>query len=215
VMSGELQAQSLERPARTGWLWKQSQWVKKWTKRWFVLWPNAPSREKGRLLFYYLTPQDKRPRGVIPLAPGKFTLMTSAARTVKDVDFPVCLVIKLHNKRRESFLLATDNEKEVMAWAHAINATGAVDSDDLTPSAATDMVFSSSSMLRAQLESGGVYEDEDDGAGSADGGGGGGGGGARDEDDRAASGEIVDVLIQLDGELHALRSSAHRCGGYT
>ena len=25
---------------RLGWLWKQSQWVKQWKKRWFALWPS-------------------------------------------------------------------------------------------------------------------------------------------------------------------------------
>ena len=180
----EISARALDRPARTGWLWKQSQWVKKWEKRWFVLWPNEPSREKGRLLFYYLTPQDKRPRGVIPLEPGKFTLMTSAARTVKERDFPVCIVIKLHTKRKESFLLGTDNEKEVMAWAHAINAIGAVDGGDMSP--ANDLIFSSSSMLRAQLEHTHDGEDEN-----------GGGSGATKS---AADDEIVDIMIQLDGK---------------
>jgi hypothetical protein len=45
----QLSALALDRPARTGWLWKQSQWVKQWKKRWFVLWPNAPTRGKVRL----------------------------------------------------------------------------------------------------------------------------------------------------------------------
>ena len=141
-------ALSLERPAKQGYLWKQSQWVKKWKKRWFVLWPNAPHRDKGRMLFYYLTPQDKRPRGVIALAPGSFTLMTSAGRTVKDRDFPLCLVIKLQGKRNESLELATDNETEVMAWAHAINSIQAI--DDGTPSPGADLIFSST-QLRDQL----------------------------------------------------------------
>ena len=198
-MDSDVAAVSLERPARTGWLWKQSAWKKQWKKRWFVLWPNAPSREKGRLLFYYITPQDKRPRGVIPLVPGKFTLMTSAARTVKQRDFPVCLVVKLHNKRHESFLLATDNEKEVMSWAHAINAVGSVDADDHNPAAA-DLVLSTA-MLRAQLAPDDSQEERAinrSGDGAAGAGSGASLGGVLSAGD---SGEILDLVIQLDGRL--------------
>ena len=43
--------------AKSGWVWKQSKHVKKWNKRYFVLWPKQPHPKKGRLLFYYTTPQ--------------------------------------------------------------------------------------------------------------------------------------------------------------
>jgi hypothetical protein len=43
--------------ARAGWLFKQSKHVKKWNKRYFILWPKEPKPNKGRLLFYYNTPQ--------------------------------------------------------------------------------------------------------------------------------------------------------------
>lgn len=177
-------ALSLERPAKQGYLWKQSQWVKKWKKRWFVLWPNAPHRDKGRMLFYYLTPQDKRPRGVIALAPGSFTLMTSAGRSVKDRDFPLCLIIKLQGKRNDSLELATDSESEVMAWAHAINSTQAIDDSTPNPGGA-DLIFSST-QLRDQLAR---DSDEEDGQpGEARG----GGTAAHSDDDK------MDLLIELD-----------------
>ena len=184
----DLSAASLEAPARTGYLWKQSQWVKKWKKRWFVLWPNSPHRDRGRMLFYYLTPQDKRPRGVINLVPGSFTLMTTEGRTVKDRDFPLCLVIKLHKKRAESFLLATDSETEVMAWATAINSIQAVEGDGVNPQ--TDVVFSST-MLRDQL----ARDSDDEGDGGA------AGGAARAARIRDAADEeedVMDILIKLD-----------------
>ena len=43
--------------AKSGWIYKQSKHVKKWNKRYFVLWPKTPHPKKGRLLFYYTTPQ--------------------------------------------------------------------------------------------------------------------------------------------------------------
>ena len=43
--------------AKSGWIFKQSKHVKKWNKRYFVLWPKEPHPKKGRLLFYYTTPQ--------------------------------------------------------------------------------------------------------------------------------------------------------------
>ena len=43
--------------AKSGWVYKQSKHVKKWNKRYFVLWPKVPHPKKGRLLFYYTTPQ--------------------------------------------------------------------------------------------------------------------------------------------------------------
>lgn len=182
-------ALSLERPAKQGYLWKQSQWVKKWKKRWFVLWPNAPHRDKGRMLFYYLTPQDKRPRGVIALAPGSFTLMTSNGRSVKDRDFPLCLIIKLHGKRKhDSLELATDNETEVMAWAHAINSTTAIDDSMPNPGGA-DLIFSST-QLRDQLAR--DSDDDDDDLGGARVRAGAGAGAAHSGDDK------MDLLIELD-----------------
>jgi hypothetical protein len=48
--------------AKSGWVWKQSKHVKKWNKRYFVLWPKQPHPKKGRLLFYYTTPQVNSPR---------------------------------------------------------------------------------------------------------------------------------------------------------
>jgi hypothetical protein len=38
-------------------MWKQSKHVKKWNRRYFVLWPAEANPKKGRLLFYYTTPQ--------------------------------------------------------------------------------------------------------------------------------------------------------------
>ena len=190
-------AAQLERPAKSGYLWKQSQWKKKFNKRWFVLWPNAPVPNKGRILFYYDTPQDKRPRGVIELTPGAFTLMTSAGRSVKDRDFPLCLVIKLQNKRRESFLLATDNEPEVMAWAHAINSIQVLDGGG-PPNPGAELIFSST-QLRDQLARESDDEDGDSpGSGRAAGAaaaGGGGGGGAAALDDES---DVTGILIELD-----------------
>lgn len=179
-------ALSLERPAKQGYLWKQSQWVKKWKKRWFVLWPNAPHRDKGRMLFYYLTPQDKRPRGVIALAPGSFTLMTSPGRTVKDRDFPLCLMIKLQGKRNDDLELATDNETEVMSWAHAINSTGAINESVPNPGGA-DTIFSSA-QLRDQLTRDSDEEDGDLGGARART----GGAAAHSGDDK------MDLIIELD-----------------
>ena len=43
--------------AKSGWVYKQSKHVKKWNKRYFVLWPKEAHPKKGRLLFYYTTPQ--------------------------------------------------------------------------------------------------------------------------------------------------------------
>ena len=43
--------------AKSGWIYKQSKHVKKWNKRYFVLWPKVANPKKGRLLFYYTTPQ--------------------------------------------------------------------------------------------------------------------------------------------------------------
>lgn len=43
--------------ARSGWVFKQSAHVKKWNRRYFVLWPKQAHPKKGRLLFYYTTPQ--------------------------------------------------------------------------------------------------------------------------------------------------------------
>ena len=43
--------------ALSGWVWKRSKHVGKWNRRYFVLWPKKPKPSKGRLLFYYSTPQ--------------------------------------------------------------------------------------------------------------------------------------------------------------
>jgi hypothetical protein len=47
--------------AKSGWLFKQSKHVKSWNKRYFVLWPEEPKPNKGRLLFYYDSPQVRCP----------------------------------------------------------------------------------------------------------------------------------------------------------
>jgi hypothetical protein len=111
---------------------------------------------------------------------------------VKQRDFPLCLVIKLLDRRRESFLIATDNEKEVLAWAQAINSTGRVDVG-LEPSFDTTQIFETSHQLRDQLTMAGGAR-----VTAADGGGSGGGCGGRGDERPVQGDDLVDMLIQLD-----------------
>jgi hypothetical protein len=80
--SAELQAGCAHR----GWIWKRSQHIKKWNRRYFVLWPAAADPRRGRLILYYRSPDDRKPKGAIQLVPGRFTLTTES---VPQRDFPV------------------------------------------------------------------------------------------------------------------------------
>jgi len=129
--------------ARSGWVWKQSKHVKKWNRRYFVLWPKEPKGNKGRLLFYYTTPQvcppparrtawrealvtlaldaqDSKPRGLIPLVPQTFTASIErvAPDAQKGTSLSSALIIKLCEKGAldqvtDTYQLADDNEGEL------------------------------------------------------------------------------------------------------
>ena len=62
--------------AKSGWIYKQSKHVKKWNKRYFVLWPKVANPKKGRLLFYYTTPQVRAQWLRATLALGRLALLT-------------------------------------------------------------------------------------------------------------------------------------------
>ena len=79
--------------AMSGWVTKQSDWLKSWNRRWMVLWPAAhpigatADKEKGQnggigtaelahgwWLFFFTSPTASKPRRVVPLRPGEFDL---------------------------------------------------------------------------------------------------------------------------------------------
>ena len=76
--------------AKSGWIYKQSKHVKKWNKRYFVLWPKVANPKKGRLLFYYTTPQVRAQwlRATLPSVQGRS--LTLALLLEHDPAFPVC-----------------------------------------------------------------------------------------------------------------------------
>jgi hypothetical protein len=136
--------------ARKGWAWKRTKHVKKWKRRYFVLWPQEPSPTKGRLLFYFTTDTDQRPRGVIALVPRKFSAQLTtpppipqggpALRGALKIQLKELLIEdddSIEEEDRESYLLADEDAQEIAAWGELLGATqGAADDAGGEPSPA-------------------------------------------------------------------------------
>ena len=88
--------------AMSGWLSKESDWLRSWNKRWLVLWPvGQPTLSQltkgddmgfraaaeggltahGFWLFLFDSPEASKPRRVVPLQPGTFELTVSDEET--------------------------------------------------------------------------------------------------------------------------------------
>jgi hypothetical protein len=95
-------ASALERPAKSGWLLKRKDSrATAWRHRWFVLWPSLVPDQAARrgglvrqLLFNYDSPDAAKPRGVIPLAVGAFTVTSEVGSPYRGED---TLQIRVHS----------------------------------------------------------------------------------------------------------------------
>lgn len=97
--------------ALSGWVSKQSDWLKSWNPRWLVLWPIAqPTASQlsrgdslgfhaaaeggmnahGFWLFIYDTPNSKKPRRVMLLQPGTFNLAVKAEDEETNAKTDIC-----------------------------------------------------------------------------------------------------------------------------
>ena len=100
-------------------VWKRSDHIKKWNKRWFVLWPAKNRPGDGRVLFWFDKPGDKKAKGTVKLVPGSFNLQCHDGSMGKgDRDFPLTVLIEVPN--RDPVRLATDNERETRGWVRFI-----------------------------------------------------------------------------------------------
>ena len=120
ISASELQADA----ACSGWLRKRSEHVKKWNKRWFVLWPKYPHEGDGRLLIYYSKPTDAKARGVYTLKPGQYSLQTEQTRKHN-----ICLVLTTNKPNKwdeviDRVVLTAEDVEKAVDWARAINSTG-------------------------------------------------------------------------------------------
>ncbi len=108
-------------------LWKRSDHIKKWNKRWFVLWPEANRPGDGRVLFWFDKPVrmrsactgpssfsrvvyassrhqllclqgDKKAKGSIKLIPGSFNLQCQHGQSKGDRDFPLTVLIEVPDR---------------------------------------------------------------------------------------------------------------------
>jgi hypothetical protein len=111
-----------EPPAREGYLWKRSDHVKKWHKRWFVLWPAEVRPGHGRVLFWFASPRDTKPKGTAKLVPGAFNILTqqTSQQSKKERKFALTCLIELPD--RDAVRLAADNDRELLGWVDAIHA---------------------------------------------------------------------------------------------
>ena len=115
---------SAEPPAREGYLWKRSDHIKKWHKRWFVLWPGAVRPGHGRVLYWFAQPGDSKAKGMAQLVPGSFNIVTQdGQRHRKERNFPLTMVLELPD--REPVKLAAANEREVHSWIASIQTRDA------------------------------------------------------------------------------------------
>jgi hypothetical protein len=109
--------------ACAGWLLKQSDHVKKFNKRWFVLWPrNLQSGGSGRYLVYYAKPTDLSARGVYKLVPGEYSCVVESNKK-----YAVALVLTTNVRNKwdqilERVALTSTDTGLATDWALAINS---------------------------------------------------------------------------------------------
>ena len=127
VADGEPAAMSADQASAqavcAGYMLKMSEHVKKFNKRWFVLWPREANQTKGRLLLYYTKNNDAKPRGSWPLMPGGYSLRTEA-----DKKFAMRLVITINEVRLLSPILPSCRRRPfahmpVMCWSSPTDMT--------------------------------------------------------------------------------------------
>lgn len=98
---------SLQLAQKEGWLTKEGHLIKNWKKRWFIL--------KDSLLFYFKSPQEVQPIGIIPLKNALVKKMSSLYAERK-------LVFKIHPQSIvvPPFYLCAENEEEFNVWVSLI-----------------------------------------------------------------------------------------------
>lgn len=117
------QREYIQGVAHEGWLMKQGGKFKNWKKRWVIC--------SGSVLYYFESPKDPTPKGLVPLE-------NIVVRTTADKPFAFALsssdheggVIKsakakkegggMESGAHEKFIFAADSDGERMRWLHAI-----------------------------------------------------------------------------------------------
>eukprot|EP01119_Soliformovum_irregulare_P012251 TRINITY_DN3170_c0_g1_i5.p1 TRINITY_DN3170_c0_g1~~TRINITY_DN3170_c0_g1_i5.p1 ORF type:complete len:692 (-),score=166.49 TRINITY_DN3170_c0_g1_i5:1379-3454(-) len=96
---------SMENPQRAGWLVKEGHLVKNWKKRWFVL--------KDGFLFYFRTPEDMEPMGIVPLRDG-------ILKKVPESDKQFCFKLCPKNAVIPPFFVCASDNTDYEEWIRLI-----------------------------------------------------------------------------------------------
>ena len=141
ISASELQADA----ACSGWLRKRSEHVKKWNKRWFVLWPASGSKWAAKhnetkwaeshgpdrtqqLLLYYESETAPAPKGIIPLQPDRFVAENEAGNEYRGEEV-VVLTVAVEAAAHQRYVIRSDepgNPRDLPHWVDLIRqGTGA------------------------------------------------------------------------------------------
>jgi len=107
---------------KKGWLIKQGGQIKTWKRRWFILDNNC--------LYYFKTPQDLEPCGIIPLENLQVTRSDAKKRHCLVISDPSGSAVKsarigsdgsVVKGNHQAFYVAAQNFEELESWLNAIN----------------------------------------------------------------------------------------------